>query len=385
MFKDKKTKWTFFAFIILFTLHITPATYINVNFLSQFFKTQYVGMIYIVGAIATICVILGLRDKLRKFGNYKVFISTLFIETCALALLLFTQSAFAVFVSLVTMFIAYGVSFICLDIFLEKHTRDDHTGRIRGAYLTAINSSFIIGPFISSLLLSNDDFKNVYLFIFILMFPIMILANELFRKFEDDPYDQIKIITGFKKIKKDGDVYSTLMADFVLQFFYGWMVIYLPLFLYQEMNFSLSEITLIISIALIPFVLIQGLAGRLADKYFGEKEMMTIGFIVLTLATGALSFIESSNISVWIAVLFITRVGASMVEIMTETHLFKRIDGGDINVISVFRILNPAAYILGAILSTLFLTIVSFNMLFLVLAGITMYGLRYSLTITDTK
>ena len=200
MFKDKKTKWTFFAFIFLFTLHITPATYINANFLSQFFKTQYVGLVYICAAIATICVILGLRDKLRKFGNYKVFITTLIIETCALALLLLTQSALTVFISLVTMFMSYGVSFICLDIFLEKHTKDDHTGRIRGVYLTAINSSFIIGPFIASLLLSNDNFNNVYLFIFILMFPVIILANELFRKFEDDPYDQIKIIIIKKKL-----------------------------------------------------------------------------------------------------------------------------------------------------------------------------------------
>ncbi len=385
MFKDKKTKWTFYSFLVLFTLHITPATYINATFLSQFFKTEYVGLVYICSALATICVILGLRDKLRRFGNYKVFISVLILETCALALLLFAQSTFAVCISFITMFISYGVSFICLDIFLEKYTRNDSTGNIRGMYLTAINASFIIGPFIASLLLGNDDYKNVYLFILILMFPIMFLASELFRKFDDEPYDQMRIISGFKKIRKNVDIYCTLMADFILQFFYGWMVIYLPLFLYQEKNFSLSEVTLIISIALIPFVLIQGIAGKLADKYFGEKEMMTIGFIVLTLATAAISFIDSSNISVWIAVLFMTRVGASMIEIMTETHLFKRIDSGDINVISVFRILNPAAYIIGAILGTVFLTIVSFNMLFLVLAGITMYGLRYSLTITDTK
>lgn len=385
MFKDKKTMYTFFAFIVLFTLHITPATYINTNFLSQFFKTEYVGLVYICASIATICAILGLRDKLRRFGNYRVFLSILVLETCALGLLLFAQSTFVVFISIITMFMSYSVSFICLDIFLEKHTQDDSTGKLRGMYLTAINSAFIIGPFISSLLLSSEDFRNVYLFIFILLFPIIFLAIELFKDFEDAPYDKIKIISGFKKIRQQGDVYATIMSDFILQFFYGWMVMYLPLFLYQDKNFSLSEVTLIISIALIPFVLIQGFAGRLADKHFGEKEMLTIGFIVLSISTGAISFIESSNISIWIAVLFMTRVGASMVEIMTETHLFKRINSGDINVISVFRILNPVAYIAGAVLGTIFLNIVSFNMLFLVLSGITLYGLRYSLSITDTK
>jgi predicted MFS family arabinose efflux permease len=113
--------------------------------------------------------------------------------------------------------------------------------------------------------------------------------------------------------------------------------------------------------------------------------MMTLGFIVMSIATGALSFITSSNISIWIAVLFMTRIGASMVEIMLETHLFKRINSGDINVISMYRIVTPIAYIAGAALGTLFLNIVSFNMLFLILGGITLYGIRYSLVITDTK
>jgi MFS family permease len=385
MFKDKKTMYTFFAFIVLFTLHITPATYINSSYLGLFFKTQYISAIYICASLATIFILSKLRDKLRRFGNYKVFISTLIVEMASLALLLFTQSAFLVFVSMSTMFVCYAVSIVCLDIFLEKHTRNSSTGKIRGLYLTIVNIGFIAGPFISSLLLGNDNFKNVYLFIFILLFPILFLTIELFKKFEDDPYDQIQLITAFKKIQRNTDIYSTIMANFLLDFFYGWMVMYLPLFLYQVKHFSLSEITLIISIAVIPFVLIQSIAGKLADKYYGEKEMMTIGFIVMSIATGALSFITSSNISIWIAVLFVTRIGASMVEIMVETHLFKRINSGDINVISMYRIVNPVAYIAGAILGTLFLTIISFNMLFLILGGITLYGIRYSLVITDTK
>jgi predicted MFS family arabinose efflux permease len=385
MFKDKKAMYMFFAFVVLFTLHITPATYTNSNFLSQFFDTRYIGLIYICASLATICIILGLRDKLRRFGNYRVLMGTLILETIAVGLLIFGQSIVIVCISIVTMFISASVYLICIDIFLEKHCRNDSTGRIRGLYLTSINAAYIIGPFISSFLLTNGDFKNVYLFIFILMFPIMFLTTELFKDFKDDPYDQIRIISGFRKIRNNLDVYSTLTSNVILQFFYGWMIMYLPIYLYQVKNFSLSEIALIISIALIPFVLIQGFAGKLADKYYGEKEMLTLGFIVLTCATAALSFITSPNISVWIAVLFMTRVGASMIEVMTETHLFKRIDGGDVSVISVLRILKPVAYVVGAILGTLFLQIVAFNMIFLVLAGITLYGLRYSLALTDSR
>lgn len=385
MFANKKTTWIFFLFIALFTLHITPATYINANFLNQFFDFKYVGFVYILASIATIFTVLGLRDKLRRFGNYKVFTSALIFEIIVLTMLILSQSALVAVVSIIGLFVSYAVAFICLDIFLEKHTPNDNTGKIRGYYLTAINTSLILGPFIASILLANNNFKNVYVFMIFLIFPIIFLAQELFKKFEDDPYDQIKIVSGFKKLRKNQDIYSAIMSSFILQFFYAWMIIYMPIYLTQEIGFSLSEMGLIVAIALVPFVLLQTTAGRLADEKYGQKEMLIIGFIVLSFFTAMISFIDTNNISIWIAVLFMTRVGASMIEIMTETHIFKRIDGGDINTISIFRILSPAALIMGSLVGSFFLQIISFNMIFLILSGITLYGLRYAFAITDTK
>jgi MFS family permease len=385
MFAILKTKWLFFLFVALFTLHITPAIYVNSNFLSQFFSNTQVSLFYTLINICVVIAVLNLRSKLRKYGNYKVFYRVLILELLALILLIFTESPTLIIIAFIALFISYNISFVCIDIFLEKNTKNELTGNVRGIFLTAINASFILGPFISSILLSNGDFKNVYIFMLFLIFPILFLAGELFKDFKDESYDKIKIITGFKKIRKNTDIYSTIMSSFILQFFYAWMVIYIPMYLLQVVGFSLSQITLIIAIALVPFVLLQGITGKLADTRYGEKEMMIIGFITLSFFTALLSFSESTNISVWIALLFMTRVGASMVEITTETHLFKRIDSGDINVISIYRILTPAAYITGTIIGSLFLSIISFNMLFLVLSGITLYGLRYAFTITDSK
>lgn len=385
MFDNKKTTWLFYIFIFLFTMHITPGVYINSNFLAQFVSTTQVSFIYGLASFGTILTILAMRDRLRRFGNYKVFITSLIIEVFALLVLILSNSALLGILCFMTIFIIHSITFINLDIFLEKHTSNGSTGMIRGWYLTALNIAFIIGPFLSSILLSGDDFKQVYIFALVLLFPIIFLASELFSTHEDAAYDKVKIFSSFVKIRKNNDIYSTLMSDFILRFFYGWMIIYTPLYLYEYQNFSLSEITLILSIALIPFLLIQSFAGKLADDKFGEKEMLTIGFIVTALFTGIMSFVDSSNISVWIAILFMTRVGAAMVEIMTETHLFKRIDSGDLSVISMYRIIRPVAYILGTLSGTLFLYILDFNMLFLILGGIVLYGIRYSLAITDTK
>ncbi len=385
MFKDKKTTLFFYLFILLFTLHITPSVYINSNYLSLFFDTKYIGLIYSLASVVTVFAILNMRDKLKRFGNYKVFITTLFIEMFSLVLLIFSINPFITLLSFIILFVCHSTAFVNLDIFLERHTPNINTGAIRGWYLTSMNIAFIIGPFLASLLLVKDNFAFVYVFILILLIPVIYFAKNIFKDFEDAPYDKVYLIKAFKKIKLNNDIYSTLMSDFILKFFYAWMVIYTPLYLSEKMGFSISEITLILSIALIPFLIIQSFIGKVADDKIGEKEMLSVGFVIMAFFTIMISFIESSNITIWIAVLFMTRVGASMVEIMSETHLFKRIDGKDLNIISIFRISRPIAYILGAISGTLFLQIISFQMLFFILGGIVIYGLRYSLAITDTK
>jgi predicted MFS family arabinose efflux permease len=385
MFENKKTTLFFYLFILLFTLHITPAVYVNSNYLSLFFDAKYIGLIYSIASLSTVFVILRMRDKLKKIGNYQVFISTLFIEMVALVFLIFSINPIITLFAFIALFVCHSTAFVNLDIFLEQNTPNDATGKIRGWYLTAMNIAFIIGPFLSSLFLVNDRYSYVYIFILLLLFPIIYFAKKLFKDFKDTQYEKVHIWRAFKKIKMNEDVYATLVSDFILKFFYAWMVIYTPLYLSNYIGFTISEVALILSIALIPFLIIQSFAGKIADDTFGEKEMMSIGFIVMAFFTICISFINTQNISIWIAVLFMTRVGASMVELMTETHLFKRIDSKDLSIISLFRISRPIAYISGALLGTFFLQIISFQMLFFVLGGIVIYGLRYSLIITDTK
>lgn len=385
MFASKRSTILFYAFILLFTLHITPASYINSNFLSQYIDTSYVSLVYGLASLGTIFSIIALRDRLKIFGNYKVFMASLVLEMIALLAIILTNTGYIALLSFIVIFIVQASLYVNLDVFLERYTNNNDTGKTRGIYLTLINIAFVIGPFLSSIFLTNGDFKQVYIFMLVLLFPILFFASEIFSKFEDTPYDKVRIFSAFRKVRKHPDIYATIMCNFILQFFYCWMVIYVPIYLYEYQHFSLSEIALIVSISLIPFVIIQGTAGKLADKYYGEKEMLTLGFIVITIFTGMISFITSSNISVWIAVLFMTRVGASMVEIMVDTHLFKRIDTTDLSIISLYRIMGPLAYIFGTVLGTLFLFILSFNMMFFVLAGIVLFGLRYSFAIVDTK
>ena len=85
------------------------------------------------------------------------------------------------------------------------------------------------------------------------------------------------------------------------------------------------------------------------------------------------------------AILFITRIGASMVEIMSETYFFKKIDSSQIQIISVFRTAKPFAYVIGPVVATALLYFVEFKFIFMVLGFLMFYGLRFSLALKDTR
>jgi MFS family permease len=177
------------------------------------------------------------------------------------------------------------------------------------------------------------------------------------------------------------------LANFLLFFFYSWMTIYTPLYLHKNMGFSWTEIGIIFSIMLLPFVFIQFPLGRLADKKWGEKEILSVGFIVIAIATGLISFINGHSMVLWAIILFITRLGAATIEIMCDTYFFKKVDSLDTNIISFFRMVGPIAYIFGPLLATILFTFFDFKIqyLFLILGLIMLFGLKFSLSIKDTK
>jgi MFS family permease len=135
---------------------------------------------------------------------------------------------------------------------------------------------------------------------------------------------------------------------------------------------------------LVPFVILELPLGKLADKKLGEKELMTGGFIWLAVSTAILSFVETPFLILWAILLLLTRVGASTVEIMTETYFFKKIDEHDSDLLGFFRMVQPASYVIAPIIASIVLMFVDFRWLFMVLGIICLYGIRWSLSLKDT-
>jgi len=385
--KDPKreTFHTLYIISFLFAAHLAIASYINSTFLSTFASERLVGILYTIGSLFAIPVLAFLPRILTRFGNYTVVFIASLIELFVL-IILATSTSFAIIAPVfILRLIMTIVITLNMDVFVESNSCDGETGGIRGMFLTSANFAWVLSPLIAGLLLTNGDFWKIYTISSVLMVFVLFLLARNFRSFKDPKYDRVPFWRTLRQVWQNKDIYRIFMANLFLRFFYSWMVIYMPIYLYKHIGFEWTQIGLIFTIMLLPFVILEIPLGKLADTKLGEKELLTSGFILMAIATGTLAFITSTSVVVWALALLVTRIGASTVEIMSETYFFKQVDGNNTNIVSFFRNTRPIAYTIAPIVASGFLFIFDYRFLFLALGIIMLFGLRYSLTLKDTE
>ena len=369
----------------LFALSLALPIYINSTFLGEFLPEKYIGLVYAAGSFLTFIGLLFAPKVLERFGNFKTTAILALLEVTLMITLAVSNSVFLI----VPVFMIYSallsVMFLNFDVFLEHYSSDKKTGSIRGMFLTITNVAFLISPIAAGFILINKDYWKIYLLAAFFMLMVFVLLAQHFKEFKDVKYDHVPFWNTLKEVYRRKSLFNIFIANMLLKFFFAWMVIYLPIDLNEYIGFAWDEIGLILTIMLLPFVLFEIPAGKLADNRWGEKEFLIIGFIVMGISTIGLVFLSEPILWIWAIALFITRIGASLVEIMTESYFFKHVDDSDAHILGFYRNTRPVAYIIAPILATIALTFIDFKFLFLILGFIMFAGIRYSLALKDTK
>ena len=162
------------------------------------------------------------------------------------------------------------------------------------------------------------------------------------------------------------------------------MIVYSPLYL-LSLGLSWEQIGIIFTIMLIPFVVIEYPIGILADKKFGEKEMIIIGLLIMGISSFGIFFLHTKSVLLWALVLLATRMGAATVEILRDSYFYKKIDGRDVDLISFFRTTRSVAYIVATGFSAMLLIIAPMRYIFLLIAAMVFVGLYPAIKLIDNK
>ncbi len=374
-----------FVASIFISLNYGAILFVNSSLLNKFFSESAVSGLYLLGATLSGLLFVFIAKFIEWFGKRALlvaFLIIIFLGTLGLAYA-DTQKEVAIY------FLIYaGVFFsiyYCLDIFLEELSRDHNTGEVRGLYMTLINLGIAGGPILLAIFAGNDSLRPLYLIAAALMLLPLILA--LFLKSHSPKWHGQHHRHMFLPIKtwwRAKSVRHITIARFILESFFAFMIIYMPIYLNRILGFEWSELGIIFTVMLLPFVIFQWPAGELADRFFGEKEILVIGFLIMMGALLFMPFIGKAFIP-WLVILFISRVGAALIEIMTESYFFKRVNAEDTGIISIFRLVRPISVFVGATLGVLALGFGSFEKIFFFLAAVVFFGLLSALAIRDTK
>lgn len=382
--KKSSALYTISVLSFFLSLHIALPTYFNSSFLTTLVSDSSLSLIYSIQALVTIVGLLSMHNILRRFGNYKTAMGLIVLQVFVFyGIVNFTSAGVVIPLFILALSIVNLIGFT-FDIFLEENTDVDNTGSIRGRYMTVTNSAWILGPLLGGMLIAGISYRNVYIAAFALLFPLVYIVHKNFYNFVDPHYPKISLTKTLSDIFKNHDISKLMIINTILQVFYAWMTIYTPIYLNKVIGFTWGEIGIIFTIMLIPFVLVETPLGKLADKRLGEKEIMAAGYIIMGVTTILLSFVVEKNIAMWAMILFITRIGAAAAEIMIETYFFKKVDRKDSEILGVFRVTRPMAYLIAPLITSVGLLFTSDPYLFAILGGLCLATLIPISMIRDT-
>ncbi len=381
MFKDNPKLKNIFLLGFLLSLHLAFTSYINSSFLSASFGENNVSLIYIWSSIISILALFFIPGMLRRLGGYRFLLFFSLLDTFCLFLLSNLKSSLNIIPVFIFYFTVNNLIIFALDELLQIFSKNSQLGRVRGLYLTLINLAWVIAQVVSGKAFLSSSFSALYSVAFFIMAAFFLVAFFSLKNLSDPKYDKALGLRSFRNFFRKTNLTRAYAINFLLQFFYVWMVIYTPIYLYAHLGFSWREISLIFTVMLLPFVLIQFPLGNYSDS-IGERKMLMFGFAIAALATLSLFFIKSHDIWVWALLLFSTRIGAAVIEVMSDVYFFKHIERESDEYISVYRNTAPASYVLAPLTAfVIFPLIPSFNFIYLILGTFMLYGIYLASTI----
>ncbi|NVN96756.1 MFS transporter [Candidatus Nomurabacteria bacterium] len=363
----------------LFTLHIALSAYVSSTFLTQIIPLKYVGILYTVSYLLTLILLTKSVNILKYLGNRKFVLISLLINMLALVGMITSLDPYIIGSSFMAFTITNTLVIFSIDIFIEHFGNPLTIGRTRGLYLMITNLAWMLCPLITAFLITQEGgYKAIFIISFIATIIMTIGLVFSVRKFEDKSYTKTPFLETYKYLKENHHMLAITMINFIIHFFYAMMVVYMPIYLYEYMHFGWDQIGVIFTIMLAPFVIFNLPIGILIDKYHVKKRtLLYIGIAIISISTFVISYITSTSIALWAFILFMTRMGACIVETTGEIYFFTHTTEEETSLLSVYRDMLPIAYIVAPLVSTLIFIFLPIQYLFAILGTLTLSGLYY--------
>lgn len=342
---------------------------------------------YVIGSLLALVASISVAKSIKKFHTHRFALGVAFFEILVVGLFGITENPYLLPPLFIAHFVLQILLFISLNIFIESFSAHAKIGSIRGLFLAILNMGILISPLIGGLLLQVSSFKVLYLVSASMLIPYMFLVSKYLTHVKEPAYHTINLLEALRRALRNKNLKAALVAELIVQSFYAVMIIYSPLYL-ATLGIPLTVyLTVILPIALIPLVILPYELGLLADRKFGEKEMLIIGFLILAVTTFLCVLISTPNVRLWVLVLLFSRIGASFIETMAFTYYFKKIGPEDSSLTALFINMHGLATVLVGVVG---IAVAPFlverpQLMFLILGCVILWSISYILPMKDTR
>jgi MFS family permease len=329
-----------------------------------------------IGSLITIIGLIVSSRFLNTFGNYKLVLLGIALQMMALLTMAFSQNPIHLIVAFITYQAFAPLIIFGLDIFFEGALvtyRDAE--KVRSYYLTFMNLAFVLAPIAVGFMIGEGSFVAVYVIAAIVIGTLWFLIYDLFYGLRPSKFREIGFADSLQKFLKRKSLTPIFFMNFVLQCFFATMVIFTGPYLHEVIGLPWSSIGIIFTIMLLPFVLFEAPLGKMFDRLHDERDVLIAGFFIMAISTYLIAFTHTQNVILWAALLFMTRVGASFVEVAAEAAFFRRITDQDAGFISIFRLGVPLAYVVAPFAATFIITSLPISSIFIFLSVFLLFGI----------
>lgn len=356
--------------------------FILAPYLALFLPDAHIGLVVSLGALITLVTFPFVPHLIGRFGSKRLALLFAFFQAVLLSVLALSPAMpFALLTVVLICAAAPFISYL-LDLLLQAATRDsESTGQVRTLFLTGASVAYIITPLLIAFLIDGTEaYWRVFLAAAVSLTPFIALL--FFERLPEGEPPHIAAITSTCLcLWSNPDLRAATLGNGVLQFFFGLVPLYIPLYLHTVLGFPWSDLGWVFAVMLLPFLFVEYPAGWIADRWLGDKELLITGFIIMGISLACVGFItESTPLIVIAAILFVSRIGAALSEAMVESHFFRRVSERDANTISVFRMMRPV----GALIAPLFASVLLVTgnyLLFFMVSGALIVALGIIVTI----
>lgn len=319
----------------------------------------YYSILSIVGAIISVF-------STYVFCKYsKVYITkiALFSAIVLLILMNLTENIYQLGILDIPRAVCVLISNMALAIFVKDFSKKNNLALNEGRYFRYSNIGCLIGPTLGGL--SAKFFGNESIFTLSSIFLIISLAyfNHQHivikhKHINDDLHEEgIKelfhnIYSYFKNI----ELIKVFLIALGLNIWWSIRSVYVPLTI-TNLGFSQDIIGFIITLGILPLVIFEGIAGKLAQKN-GVRKYLFFGFLLISILCLLGFFVQSSYFI--IAIIILANIGAAFIEPLKDTYFFEATAQNNAEKFyGIYNIAEPIGFFIGPIIASITLYFIS--------------------------